>query len=199
MDNGLVWKFFQIGTFIEYWMITLWIYTGCGSGRYLHINSKVSKIGVDICTPLVEGARKKGHEVLVADNLTLPFRDGAFDAVISIGVIHHFSSQSRRLQAVKEMCRLLRPGGQIMIYVWAFEQKHRKVSGLIKIWNWFLQMYMYCSCVLIFDLYYWLLFSFAQECMPLPNFDMICNTLMYFNCAWKVLRIFIGGMRAFKI
>lgn len=197
MDNGLVWKFFQIGTFIEYWMITLWIYTGCGSGRYLHINSKVSKIGVDICTPLVEGARKKGHEVLVADNLTLPFRDGAFDAVISIGVIHHFSSQSRRLQAVKEMCRLLRPGGQIMIYVWAFEQKHRKVSGLIKIWNWFLQMYMYCSCVLIFDLL--LLITFAQECMPLPNFDMICNTLIYFNCAWKVLRIFIGGMRAFKI
>uniref|UniRef100_K1QTK1 Methyltransferase type 11 domain-containing protein n=1 Tax=Magallana gigas TaxID=29159 RepID=K1QTK1_MAGGI len=102
---------------------------GCGSGRYLHINSKVSKIGVDICTPLVEGARNKGHEVLVADNLTLPFRDGAFDAVISIGVIHHFSSQSRRLQAVKEMCRLLRPGGQIMIYVWAFEQKHRKFKA----------------------------------------------------------------------
>ncbi|XP_061165019.1 uncharacterized protein LOC133173976 isoform X2 [Saccostrea echinata] len=99
---------------------------GCGSGRYLHINSKVVKFGVDICSPLVENARNKGHEMLVADNLSLPFRDGVFDAIISIGVIHHFSSQSRRLQAVKEMCRLLRPGGQIMIYVWAFEQKHRR-------------------------------------------------------------------------
>ncbi|XP_062609169.1 uncharacterized protein LOC134270927 [Saccostrea cucullata] len=99
---------------------------GCGSGRYLHINSKVVKFGVDICSPLVENARSKGHEVLVADNMSLPFRDGVFDAIISIGVIHHFSSQSRRLQAVKEMCRLLRPGGQVMIYVWAFEQKHRR-------------------------------------------------------------------------
>lgn len=159
-------------------MITLWIYTGCGSGRYLHINSKVSKIGVDICTPLVEGARKKGHEVLVADNLTLPFRDGAFDAVISIGVIHHFSSQSRRLQAVKEMCRLLRPGGQIMIYVWAFEQKHRKVSGLIKIWNWFLQMYMYCSCVLIFDL---ILLITVLFCTRMHAFAKFWHDMQYIN------------------
>lgn len=114
--------------YIDVYIVLGTISAGCGSGRYLHINSKVSKIGVDICLPLVESARKNGHEVLLADNLTLPFRDGIFDAVISIGVIHHFSTQSRRLQAVKEMCRLLRPGGQIMIYVWAFEQKHRKVS-----------------------------------------------------------------------
>lgn len=166
-------------------MITLWIYTGCGSGRYLHINSKVSKIGVDICTPLVEGARKKGHEVLVADNLTLPFRDGAFDAVISIGVIHHFSSQSRRLQAVKEMCRLLRPGGQIMIYVWAFEQKHRKVSGLIKIWNWFLQMYVYCSCVLIFDL---ILLITVLFCTRMHAFAKFWHNMQCINVLWLCMK-----------
>ncbi|KAK3099767.1 hypothetical protein FSP39_009301 [Pinctada imbricata] len=102
---------------------------GCGSGRYLPINSKLTKIGIDICCPLVENARNKGHEVLVGDNLHIPFRDNVFDAVISIGVIHHFSSRSRRLAAIKELSRVLCVGGQIMIYVWAYEQKKRKFES----------------------------------------------------------------------
>lgn len=101
--------------------------TGCGSGRYLHINKKIYKVGLDICCPLVEAGRSKGYEVMVADNLRLPFVSNVFDAVISIGVIHHFSTHSRRVEAVQELARLLRPGGQLMIYVWAYEQKHRRV------------------------------------------------------------------------
>ncbi|KAM6099985.1 putative tRNA methyltransferase 9B isoform 3-T5 [Theristicus caerulescens] len=41
-------------------------------------------------------------------------------------VIHHFSTEERRMRAIKEMARILRVGGQIMIYVWAMEQKRRK-------------------------------------------------------------------------
>ncbi|XP_033742724.1 uncharacterized protein LOC117329102 [Pecten maximus] len=102
---------------------------GCGNGRYLHINKHIFKIGLDICCPLVESARKKGHEVLVADNLRLPFRSGLFDAVISVGVIHHISTTERRIEAVRELARILRPGGQMMLYVWAYEQKHRRFDG----------------------------------------------------------------------
>jgi SAM-dependent methyltransferase len=102
--------------------------SGCGNGRYLHINKSVYKFGVDVCYPLVELSKEKGYEVLVADNQSLPFKDAAFDAVISVGVLHHFSTEDRRIKALNELCRVLRPGGKLLVYVWAYEQKHRRVN-----------------------------------------------------------------------
>ncbi|XP_067419083.1 probable tRNA methyltransferase 9B isoform X2 [Emydura macquarii macquarii] len=99
---------------------------GCGNGKYLHINSQTYKLGCDYCFPLVESARNDGHEVMVCHNLCLPYRNECFDAILSIAVIHHFSTKERRIRAIKEMARTLRIGGQIMIYVWAMEQKRRK-------------------------------------------------------------------------
>ncbi|MBN3314037.1 TRM9B methyltransferase, partial [Atractosteus spatula] len=99
---------------------------GCGNGKYLHINSETFKLGCDCCRPLVEAARSHGHEVQVCNGLRLPYRDGCFDAVLSIAVIHHFSTKERRIRAIKEMARTLRVGGRVMIYVWAMEQKRRR-------------------------------------------------------------------------
>ncbi len=106
-------------------------HTGCGNGRYLHVNESVYKLGSDRCTELVHIANEAGHEVMSCDNLRLPYRDGCFDAVISIGVIHHLTTPKRRATAVTELARILRPGGKLMMYVWAMEQKHRNVSALI--------------------------------------------------------------------
>ncbi|XP_074084264.1 putative tRNA methyltransferase 9B [Macrotis lagotis] len=98
---------------------------GCGTGTYLRLNSQVFQLGCDYCGPLAAVARRRGCEVLLADNLRLPFRQRAFDALISIGVIHHFSTAQRRTQAIQEMARVLVPGGRVMIYVWAMEKNHR--------------------------------------------------------------------------
>ncbi|XP_069872379.1 probable tRNA methyltransferase 9B isoform X1 [Dipodomys merriami] len=110
---------------------------GCGTGKYLKVNSQVHILGCDYCKPLVEIARNGGSEVMVCDNLNLPFRDQGFDAVISIGVIHHFSTKQRRIRAIKEMARVLVPGGQLMIYVWAMEQKNRhfEKQDVLVPWN----------------------------------------------------------------
>ncbi|KAM8785340.1 putative tRNA methyltransferase 9B isoform 1-T4 [Rhynchonycteris naso] len=110
---------------------------GCGTGKYLKVNSQVHTLGCDYCGPLVEIARRRGCEVMVCDNLNLPFRDQVFDAVISIGVIHHFSTKQRRIRAIKEMARLLVPGGRLMIYVWAMEQKNRhfEKQDVLVPWN----------------------------------------------------------------
>ncbi|XP_067307769.1 probable tRNA methyltransferase 9B [Pseudorasbora parva] len=99
---------------------------GCGNGKYLHINDEIFKLGCDVCRPLVDSAWSQGHEVQLCDGLRLPYRDGCFDAVLSIAVIHHMSTKERRIRAIKEMARTLRVGGRIMIYVWAMEQKRRK-------------------------------------------------------------------------
>ncbi|XP_069828191.1 probable tRNA methyltransferase 9B [Dendropsophus ebraccatus] len=110
---------------------------GCGNGKYLHINSETYKVGCDYCLPLVEAARNRGYEVMACDGLRLPYRDGCFDAVLSIAVIHHFSTKERRILAIKEMTRILKVGGQMMIYVWAMEQKRRKFKNqdLLIPWN----------------------------------------------------------------
>ncbi|KAJ8675386.1 hypothetical protein QAD02_011172, partial [Eretmocerus hayati] len=102
---------------------------GCGNGKYLSVNHNVFKIGVDRCTKFTSIAREKDNEVLACDNLSLPFRDESFDAVLSIAVVHHFSTTERRVRALKELARVLRIGGKLVISVWAMEQKHRKFES----------------------------------------------------------------------
>ncbi|KAG8198681.1 hypothetical protein JTE90_015508 [Oedothorax gibbosus] len=101
---------------------------GCGSGKYLDINPDLMKIGCDRCAPLVVQARSKG-EVLRCDNLRLPFRDDTFDAVLSVAVVHHFATTDRRVAAIREITRVLRIGGKVLITVWAMEQRHRKFDS----------------------------------------------------------------------
>ena len=52
-------------------------------------------------------------------------RDASFDYAICIAVLHHLSTQERRVSALKEMQRILRPGGRALVTVWAKEQKYK--------------------------------------------------------------------------
>ncbi|PNF27050.1 hypothetical protein B7P43_G10412 [Cryptotermes secundus] len=102
---------------------------GCGNGKYLNVNPSVFKIGVDRCCALMETSREKEHEVLLCDNLSLPFRDESFDAVLSVAVVHHFATTERRVGALRELARVLRIGGRLIITVWAMKQRHRKFQS----------------------------------------------------------------------
>ncbi|XP_030632519.1 alkylated DNA repair protein alkB homolog 8 [Chanos chanos] len=99
---------------------------GCGNGKYLGINPDVITLGFDRSSCLVGICADKGFEACVSDALCVPLRSRSCDACISIAVIHHFSTQDRRLAAVKELMRLLKPGGLALIYVWALEQELNK-------------------------------------------------------------------------
>lgn len=105
----------------------LYHFTGCGNGKYLGVNPQLCVIGSDICPELVSIARTRGHEVAVSDCLNLPYRNGVFDAAICIAVVHHLSTEERRLAALKELARIVRNGGRILVYVWAMEQERKKV------------------------------------------------------------------------
>ncbi|KAJ3095013.1 tRNA methyltransferase, has a role in tRNA modification [Physocladia obscura] len=96
---------------------------GCGNGKYLGVNPDVFTIGSDWSSNLASIAHSRGFEALVADNLSLPFRPNAFDFVLSIAVIHHFASFNRRVSAVRELARVLKSGGKLLIFVWALEQE----------------------------------------------------------------------------
>lgn len=99
---------------------------GCGNGKYFNSNPEVIMIGNDQSVPLLSIAKMKDRDVVACNALTLPFKDDSFDCVISIAVIHHFSTEQHRLNALKEIVRILRPGGRMLIYVWAMEQEKKK-------------------------------------------------------------------------
>ncbi|XP_072318003.1 tRNA (carboxymethyluridine(34)-5-O)-methyltransferase alkbh8 [Eucyclogobius newberryi] len=99
---------------------------GCGNGKYLGVNPQLVAMGCDRSSGLIHICAERGFQVFVSDALSVPLRTASCDACISIAVIHHFSTQERRLEAIKELVRLLKPGGQALIYVWAFEQEYNK-------------------------------------------------------------------------
>lgn len=103
---------------------------GCGNGKYLTVNQSVFIVGSDRSQNLAQiAAKHQPHSTIVADILNLPHPDSLFDFAISIAVIHHLSTPDRRVQAIREILRTLKPrtedgaGGRALIYVWALEQK----------------------------------------------------------------------------
>lgn len=96
---------------------------GCGNGKYISVNPELFIIGSDRSSGLVECAKEFGHEVIVSDGLSLPHHDNFFDFAISIAVIHHFSTEERRIEAIRHILIKLKPTGEALIYCWALEQE----------------------------------------------------------------------------
>ena len=114
---------------------------GCGNGKYLSINEKLITFGTDRSGNLLTIAKEKNtnSQFFIADSLKLPVRAEFFDAVISIAVIHHFSNELLRIQALKEIIRVTKIGGKVLIYVWAMEQKEKKFTEQDNFVPWHLQ------------------------------------------------------------
>lgn len=53
----------------------------------------------------------------------LPFKDNYFDVIFSIAVFHHFPSEEYAIDVIKELRRVLKPDGKIVITVWNLWQK----------------------------------------------------------------------------
>jgi len=55
--------------------------------------------------------------------LDLPHHSHSFDFAISIAAVHHLSTPGRRIEAIISILDTLKPGGKVLIYVWALEQE----------------------------------------------------------------------------
>ncbi len=102
---------------------------GCGNGRFLEIikNKKINYIGVDISRNLIELAKAKYPErkesfLKISSQDSLAFSDNFFNKIISIAVFHHFPVKYAKKKA-KELYRLTKPGGTVVITVWNLWQK----------------------------------------------------------------------------
>lgn len=92
---------------------------GCGNGvvtKYLAQKYGSQVTGIDIDPQQIELARKDADAIASiryyeADATSLPFKDGAFDIVLSLGVLHHIENW---LEALKEIKRVLKHGGYFL-------------------------------------------------------------------------------------
>ena len=78
-----------------------------------------SVVGIDAAPEMTEYANRKAAHLSncrfqpgTAESLAFP--DAAFDVVVSSLVLHHLPEEAR-LQAVREMKRVLRPGGKVLL------------------------------------------------------------------------------------
>jgi ubiquinone/menaquinone biosynthesis C-methylase UbiE len=94
---------------------------GCGNGRHMS-NKKHNFIGVDNSQAFVDMCIKLGMNVVKGDMTELPFNDKSADAIITIASFHHLQTKERRIAALTEMKRVLRPGGSILLSVWSKNQ-----------------------------------------------------------------------------
>jgi SAM-dependent methyltransferase len=98
---------------------------GCGMGRYLRVVGEAGAraVGMDL-SRAVDAARDltreyPGVEVVQGDLLRLPFAEGSFDHIYSLGVLDHTPDPRR---AFLGLTKLLKPGGRISIWVYPRER-----------------------------------------------------------------------------
>src|SRR5438270_1591154 len=94
---------------------------GCGTGAILkQLGNPEKNVGIDLAPEAITFCRERGlNNVRQGDICALPFADASFDAVICSSVLYHQWVADIE-GAVREMHRVLRPSGVVLINVPAF-------------------------------------------------------------------------------
>jgi SAM-dependent methyltransferase len=116
---------------------------GCGTGNNLrHLSEWGRPVGVDLSPEALRFCRERGVAAAGAGLLALPFAGETFDCVTSFDVIYHRWVTDDRA-AVREMARVLRSGGLLLVRVpalralWgahdeAVHSRHRYARGELR-------------------------------------------------------------------
>ncbi len=128
---------------------------GCGMGRWSYAAAKSGArkvVGFDLHDGVHAAralTRDTGRVDLVkADVFALPFRPGAFDGIVSIGVLHHTGDT---YGAIRALLPLLRPGGRIFIQLYATRGAvhDRRMAALLRFTSRLPKRLLYRLCVLV--------------------------------------------------
>lgn len=120
---------------------------GCGNGRNLRKNNCV---GIDNCIEFVKICREKYPEIQVLEGCftDIPIKKNECDFLICIAAFHHLTTIERRIKALHELKRIIKPGVEhrLLLSVWSVNQpeKTRRTftygDNIVK-WNKFGKIY----------------------------------------------------------
>ena len=111
---------------------------GCGRGVTVHylLDQGYDALGIDPSEVLIQEAKRKGHEeaFLTGNVEKLPFEDGEFFLVVSECVL---SIVEDKVRALKELYRVLCPGGFLILSDLLWEKGHegRAMWGNLNLWQ----------------------------------------------------------------
>ena len=99
---------------------------GCGNGRHLEVADRLGfrSIGIDLSVRLLSISRQRvgpGTGLIVGDARRLPLEKDAAGALLAAAVIHHIQEAEGRRAAVSEIHRVLAPGCEALVSIWALD------------------------------------------------------------------------------
>ena len=148
-DGGRISKWFQYTQRLSVGTMTLRrdscvLDIGCGTGYAVrHLGSMLPEgkaCGIDLSPQMIEEAKKntlgeaRNVEFQVANAEEIPYPDNTFDAVLCTNSFHHYPNP---LKALRGFRRVLKPGGQFVIfenatdlswYTWAWDKVLRIIE-----------------------------------------------------------------------
>jgi SAM-dependent methyltransferase len=103
---------------------------GCGTGSNLEMLRPFgTAAGFDLTSSGVAFAHRHGHRVARASIGEIPFASGRFDLATSFDVFQCLPDDVER-SAIREMSRVLKPGGWMLLHVAALQMLHGRHSVL---------------------------------------------------------------------
>ena len=115
----------ELEALAERWREGRLLNLGCAHGPdFLPFKSSFELHGIDLSAEMLRFARKYsqkyqfGVNLYLADVRCLPFRDISFEYAISVATYHHVEGKADRLAAIRELGRVLKPGGEAFITAW---------------------------------------------------------------------------------
>lgn len=115
---------------------------GCGNGRLAEIfSAPVNYLGIDNSQKLIKiaKARFKNRPDLkfkLGDLVDLKLGNERFDLVLLIAVLHHIPTKKLRLKILRDIHRLLNPGGRLVISTWNLWRGDYFKKYFLSAYNW---------------------------------------------------------------
>jgi len=113
---------------------------GCGNGRHsiFLLENGREVVALDISISMLKKYRNAAKRRLLTSRLNpvqgsvvlMPFRANAFNGILCIAVLHNIPGSLRRLEALREIKRLLKPNAVAILTVWSLLQPRMMLKAL---------------------------------------------------------------------
>ncbi len=109
---------------------------GCGNGRFYDLIKKKTTdyVGIDYSEKLIANAKKNYPNIdfRVADATEIPSPNNSFNKVLSVAVLHHIPSKKLQEKFFREIKRVLKPKGKLILSAWNLRENPRAKKLILK-------------------------------------------------------------------